>query len=107
MFSLLFSSLLFSSLLFIIFTPPLLSSVINIHDRPNGVIVEAENKAKQNKNVKPGDVVTFSYVRGDSSAKPKVLRIRFDLSWSEVLRGFGVDPALFKGMNKRKEGGKR
>jgi hypothetical protein len=63
--------------------------------------VEAENKNAKNKNIKPGDVVTFSY-GGDSTAKfsAKVLRIRFDLSWVDVVRGFGVDPTLFKGIRR-------
>ena len=63
------------------------------------MVIDAENKNTKNKYVKPGDVETFAY-GGDSTTKllAKVLQIRSDLSWFDVVRGFGVDPALFKGI---------
>lgn len=70
---------------------PLSLNRANFVRRENDDIVWAKPSANEYEKPKPGDVVTFSFEKYSQTTGvptvPRILRIRKDLEWADVLRG--------------------
>lgn len=87
------------SILFYLFVKIILTKIQKICYRPNGNVVEADLQRSKEKNVKVGDVVTYFYDENSNNgqstnSKPKLLRIREDLNWDDVIRNFRADSSV-------------
>lgn len=69
----------------------------NVFNRPNGKTVKATSHKRNT--IRIGDIVTFSYDRGSPGGTilAKILRVRKDLSWKEVMRNWHQQHSSMKG----------
>lgn len=68
--------------------------------RPNGNIFTVPFEDNQVANLKMGDVVTFAFensLRRGVPLNPKIVKLRNDISWQDVIRSYKKDTAYLNG----------